>query len=115
MRPNRQPCHCKKRDTGDQAYVSNEDADFLVVRDSLIASREALFVFLERIHFSDAQAFTSVAMFPRSEFKPDPKPYRPPRTERMNVLVASRGSVETLWQKSCQIPSCSRYISTLER
>src|SRR5262249_2611451 len=61
------------------------------------------------------QLFTSVAMLPSSEFRPNDGPNRPPRVERMNVLVSSSGSVATLPQKSRHKPSWLRYCSTFER
>jgi hypothetical protein len=38
-------------------------------------------------------------------------PAKPPRTERMNILAASAGSVEAFAQKLSQVPSSRRYCS----
>ena len=41
-------------------------------------------------------------------------PAKPPRAERINVLMASIGNVAAFAQKFPQIPSCRRYCSTFE-
>lgn len=61
-----------------------------------------------------AQYFSSAAINPRSRFSPYPGPYDPPRRDRMNVLVSSRGSEATLPQKAID-PWYPRNCSTFER
>src|SRR5437867_3621602 len=112
---NGQPCHAEKDDACDEPHVANNEVEPLVTLDHLVAGLQAVFVLLGGLHFSGAQVFTSEDMFPKSEFKPEPRPTRPPRTDRINVLDASSGSAATLRQKSSQLPSCCRYCSTLER
>src|SRR5215471_9353691 len=69
VRAGGEPDEHEKRHADNQAYVSDEDVNLFEVLDSLVARRKASCVFLGRIHFSDAQAFTSLTIFPKSELK----------------------------------------------
>src|SRR5262245_56098401 len=110
-----QPCHNQEDDSCGQTQVANKQIQLFIMLEPPVASFETTFVLLGGIHFSGAQVFTSEDMLPKSEFKPEPRPNRAPRSDRMNVLDASRGSEATFRQKSSQMPSCLRYCSTLER
>src|SRR5262245_14571162 len=116
MPASREPDHCEKGEAGQQSRITDpmvELSEALEFRESRLQS---LAVFRRWIHFSvEQKLFTSEDMLPRSEFKPDPSPNLPPRTERMKVLESSSGRVETFRQKSYQMPSCCKYCSTLDR
>src|SRR5262245_43619323 len=115
LRTGSEPHQRQKQDACNQPQVADQMVKLFVMLNPLIAGLQTTLILLGGIHFSDAQAFTSEDMFPRSEFRPEPKPNRPPRTDRMNVLEVSSGNVATFRQKSVQMPSCSRYCSTLDR
>src|SRR5262249_47184380 len=80
----REPNHSEKEETSRQPCISDAEIESSKALDITETHLETLAVFLRRIHFSSVQKlFTSEDMLPRSEFKPDPSPNRPPRTARM--------------------------------
>ena len=86
MQSGREPYNRDKHDACDETKVSNQQVELFVMLDQPVASLQTTLVLLGGIHFSVVQVFTSEDMFPRSEFKPDPRPNRPPRSDRMNML-----------------------------
>jgi hypothetical protein len=74
VRPGGEPHDYEKHNAGYEAYVTDAVVQSFVVLDPGIAGFEASSVFFGGSHFSGPQVFTSEAIFPRSEFKPDPSP-----------------------------------------